>query len=327
MTFLINVLTNILVGFSTLWCIGMNDPAKNPGTYQDYVLNQLNPDCYYNWAIYSEDNLKNTKFDPMLWSVYDARIVQAVNLAKKYPGRTWLVYNEPEGLDQANTKPEKAAEWFDKVYTAIKEVDPTATIACCGVMVRTEGMDWLTEFVKKVVHLPDVWHIHIYINTDKISDWKLFYEWFLWWNEKYGSNKSIYVTETCATYLENQDNLLADLFEYSHPLLKRIYWFSAYPEPYVPSWNCNLLRDDGNLSGLGGLFSDRNNFNKLTPVPEPTFTPTFTPTATPTITPTITPTKTPNPTVTPNPDETTGEVIVDEPTIMIFEYYLPIVSK
>jgi hypothetical protein len=75
-------------------------------------------------------------------------------------------------------------------------------------MVRTEGMDWLTEFVKKVVHLPDVWHIHIYINTDKISDWKLFYEWFLWWNEKHGSNKSIYVTETCATYLPAQDNLL-----------------------------------------------------------------------------------------------------------------------
>ena len=81
----------------------------------------------------------------------------------------------------------------------------------------------------------------------------------------------------------------------------------------------------GNLSGLGGLFSDRNNFNKLTPVPEPTFTPTFTPTATPTITPTKTPPITP--TITPNPDETTGEVIVDEPTIMIFDYYLSIVSN
>jgi hypothetical protein len=90
-----------------------------------------------------------------------------------------------------------------------------------------------------------------------------------------------------------------------------------------------FTRDDGNLSGLGGLFSDRNNFNKLTPVPEPTKTPEpiFTPTFTPTATSSTTPTKTPNPTVTPNPDETTGEVIVDEPTIMIFEYYLPIVSK
>ena len=35
MTFLVNVL------LTTLFCIGLNDPGKNPGTYQDYVLQLL----------------------------------------------------------------------------------------------------------------------------------------------------------------------------------------------------------------------------------------------------------------------------------------------
>lgn len=327
MTFLVNVL------LTTLFCIGLNDPGKNPGTYQDYVLQQLKPDCWYNWAIYSEDNLKNTSFNPMLWRVNEGTLKTAVNLAIKYPGKTWLVYNEPEGSDQANTKPEIAADWFDKVYTQIKAVDSTAVIACCGVMIRNEGIDWLDKFVKAAKYKPDVWHIHIYINSVEMSDWLAFWNWFLWWNDKAGNNLPVYVTETCATYQTSQDKLLLSLLNFNHPLLKRIYWFSAYHEPIVTDWYCNLLNDKGELLNLGKLFQSRLS-NKLTPVPEPpTITPTNTPepTKTPiptnTTNPTVTPTSSPSPTATIDPGTTTNEPIIAEPMRYVYRYYIPLIQN
>lgn len=322
MNFLVNAL------LTTLFCIGLNDPGKNPGTYQDYVLQQLKPDCWYNWAIYSEDNLKNPSFNPMLWVVNEGNLKTAVNLASKYPGRTWLIYNEPEGSDQSNTKPEDAAIWFDKAYKAIKDADSTATVACCGVMVRNEGIDWLDKFVKSAKYKPDVWHIHIYINSVEMSDWLAFWNWFLWWNDKAGNNLPVYVTETCSTYQPIQDKLLLSLLDYKHPLLKRVYWFSAYHEPIVNDWKCNLLNDKGELLNLGKLFQSRLS-NKLTPVPEPTKTPeaTKTPIPTNTPTPTITPIPSPSPTATIDPGETTNEPIVDEPMIYIYEIYIPLIQN
>ncbi|RTK96547.1 MAG: hypothetical protein EKK64_03695 [Neisseriaceae bacterium] len=327
MTFLVN----LFVGLSMTFCIGLNDPGKNPGQYQDYVLNKLNPDCYYNWAIYSENNLDNPKFNPMLWKLSDGSINQARRLAKQYLGRTWLIYNEPEGSDQANTKPEEAAEWFDKAYNAIKEVDSTATIACCGVMVRNEGITWLDKFVSKVKNKPDVWHVHIYINSQNFNDWLSFWNWWLDWNKKTGNNLPVFITETCATYQESQDDLLLNLLNYQHPLLKRVYWFSAYPEPIVKDWKCNLLNADGTLTDLGKTFQTFTiPPNKLTPVPEPTLKPTATATITPTATklpPTLTPTATPTITPTPIPtiDETTGEGVTLEPHQQ--KLYLPIVNN
>jgi hypothetical protein len=325
MTFLVN----LFIGLSTLFCVGLNDPGKNPGTYQDYVLNQLNPDCFYNWAIYSESNLKNPKFDPMLWGVTDGNLAQAVRLATLYKGRTWLVYNEPEGSDQANTPAESAAIWFDKVYESIKAVDSTSTIACCGVMVRTEGIKWLDSFIKTAKHKPDVWHIHIYVNSTNFNDWLSFWNYWLSWNTAKGNSLPTFITETCNTYQEAQDDLLLNLLNYQHPLLKRIYWFSAYPEPQVQDWKCNLLNSDGGTVSVGDIFKDRNSLmatatphNKITPQPEP---PTPTATQTPVPTPTKIPTQTPTP--VPTVDETTFIPNGVEPIILTEQIYLPRVSK
>lgn len=320
-------LINLIVGLSTLFCVGMNDPAKNPGYYRDLVF-QVNPDCYYNWAIYSEDNLKDQKFDPMLWKVTDGAINQAVRLAKQYPGRTWLVYNEPEGQDQANTNAIDGAKWFDKAYEAIKTADPTATIACCGVMIRNEGIDWLNVFIKNAKHLPDVWHIHVFVNQNDFKVWKQFIDYWWNWNSSNGLNKPTFVTETCGMYATAQEDLMIGVIQYKHPLLKRVYWFSAYPEPIVKDWYCNLLNSDNELAGLGATFQARNDFlpNKLTPQPEP---PTPTKTPSPTYTPTKEPevTKTPIPTATLDPDETTNLPNDDEPTIYIYQEFLPVISK
>lgn len=337
MTYLINLLV------IPLFCLGINDPGKNPGSSQD-LAKALNPDCWYNWSVYDEQNLNDPKFTPMLWRVNEGNLKQSVRLATQYKGKTWLVYNEPEGSDQANVDYVTGAKWFDRVYEQIKEVDPSAKIACCGVMLRSEGMYWLNGFYDNVIHKPDVWHIHIYINSPKLSDWLAFYNWFINWNVNH-ANLPIYVTETCAMYQEQDDQieLLKSLLTYRHPLLKAVYWFSAYPEKIVPDWKCNLLNADGSINALGEVFKNRPLPNKLTPKPEPptlTPTPTDPPTLTPTSTftltpqPTITifpwksptPTSTPTPTITPIPtlDETTAILSIPEPVIKIF---LPLIQN
>ena len=39
-------LVNLLVGLTMTFCVGLNDPGKSPGQYQDFALTQLKPNCY-----------------------------------------------------------------------------------------------------------------------------------------------------------------------------------------------------------------------------------------------------------------------------------------
>jgi hypothetical protein len=128
-------------------------------------------------------------------------------------------------------------------------------------------------------------------------------------------------------YADSQVSLLKDVLKYQHPLLKRVYWFSAYPEPQVANWKCNLLNNQGQQTAIGQVFATRSNPTKLTPIPEP---PTATPTKTPippTITPTATATKIPTNTPTPVPtiDETTGEGETNEPHQI--KIYMPLIQQ
>lgn len=293
------LVVTMFLSLTTLFCVGINDPGKNPGQFQNYVLDLLNPDCYFNWGILNTSNLENPKFNPLIWNASDGSINQAVDLTAKYRGRTWLVFNEPENTDQSNLTASEAAKRFDALYTALKASDPTATIACCGVIVSEKGVDWLKQFYTLVKNKPDVWHVHVYINSIKFSDWKAFIDYWWYWNKYALGNKETFITETCGTYQPDQTGLFAEIVKYSHPLLKRVYWFSAYPEPIVKDWKCNLLTQDGKRTVLGTLFFNRERIvatptpNKATPLPEP-----------PTLTPTVTPTKTPIPTSTPTPTST-----------------------
>ena len=312
------MLVMLVMNLATLFCLGINDPGKNPGTYQDYAL-QLNPDCYYNWSIYSENNLDNPKFDPMLWKVTEGNITQAVRLTKAYSGKTWLIYNEPENVSQANVLPGVAAQWFNKAYQQIKAADPTAKVACCGNIVSTQGIEWLNKFIPLVAHYPDIWHIHVYINSNKFNDWKTFIEYWWHWNNTHG-NLPTYITETCGMYQDNQEFLLEDIFSYRHPLLQRVYWFSAFEEPQAGGWNCTLLNSRYDPTSLGDVFKAKNSLPySVTPQPEPP-----TPTQLPTVTPTPVNTVTPIDETTALPPSSEPTPIVDEPIIFL-EYYFPLI--
>lgn len=290
-----------MTAFIFALCLGINQYWINS---TELALQLLQPECWYNWTYKPEENFKHPGFNPMLWRVNNTHLLQAGELSIKYPGRTWFVYNEPEGQNQANTAPDLASEWFDKAYTIIKNNDPSALVGCCGVMLRQSGFDWMDKF--KPINKPDFYHIHIYATN--VNDWQAFIDYWHWWNTE---NVPTYITETCGVISNNQADLLNYVRHYNHPNIKQIYWFAAY---HQDGWNCGLI-ENGTLNELGNIYN-----LKLTPTGEPV-TPTITPTTI--VTPTVFPTNTPTPTNTPIPDNVTGEIGGIEPKHN--NWYFPII--
>lgn len=295
---------------TTLWlCLGINDPGKQPNDF-NIAARSLQPDCWWNWGIYDEAHFADPKFVPSYFKLNDGSITQAATYAKKYPGRVWLVYNEPEGVNngQANVPPATAAAMFTKFYAQVKAADPTSVIACCGVIVSTQGVDWLTAFMAATATRPDRWHVHIYGATDPTA-WNYYANYQDWWVENQGSKRNYYVTETCGMWATDQTALLKHVANQQRPRLERVFWFGAYPEPIVASWKCNLLNADKSKTYLGNVFAGiiANRTPTATKTPLPTVTPLPTATRTPVLPATPTPTKTPlptgtmTPTVTPTP--------------------------
>lgn len=298
--------------FSILLCLGINDPGKQVNDFNT-AAKALNPDCWWNWGIYDERHFLDPKFMPSYWRPNDTTYTQAVNYAKKYPGRTWLLYNEPEGKNngQANVPPAIAAAVFSKFYTEVKKVDPTAVIVCCGTIVSVEGVDWLSAFMAATAVRPDKWHVHIYGATDPTA-WDYYANYQDYWAEYIGGKRGYYVTETCGMWSTNQTTLLQHVAKQARKRLEGVFWFGAYPEPIVPSWRCNLLNADKSRTYLGNSFINIINSRAGTPTPQPT--PTRTPTSTPVITWTPTPQSTNTPVPTPAITPTVTPTVTPTPT-------------
>lgn len=298
-----------MISFLLALCLGMNQYWLND---TQKMLEMLNPPCWYDWGM-REEYFYQQEYSPMLWKVNNRNLLNAGELAIKYPGKMWFVYNEPEGTDQANTSPEIAADWFDKTYKLIKSVDATAKVGCCGIMLRNEGITWQNTFNQTVTFKPDFYHIHIYALNK--NDWKSFIDYWHYYNTE---NVPTYITETCGMYDKNQADLLNYVANYQHPNIKQIYWFAAYPQD---NWNCELMTS-AKLTYLGNIYKSPNN---LTPTPEPTTTPS------PTVTPTPTIAIQPLPTDTPTPDGSSTDIEqTPEPDVVIiyiYSQYLPIGVK
>lgn len=305
-----------MIAFIFAMCLGVNQYWMNDTSL---ALSLLQPQCWYDWAM-REEYLPDESYSPMIWRINDKNLTKAAALATQYPGKTWFVYNEPEGSDQANVEPEEAAIWFDKAYELIKRNDPTAKVVCCGIMIRDIGIDWMNKFKPK--NTPDAYHIHIYGLTK--DDWKAAIDY---WHHYNSANLPTYITETCGMWSSNQAELLNYVRKYRHQNIVQIYWFAAFAQG---QWKCELI-ESGRLNYLGNIFKENASPTpSATPsvVPTPTLTPTPTatssltatstpvPTATPTNTQSLTPTPTTLPTATRTVANTLTPDVTETPTLV-----------
>lgn len=100
------------------------------------------------------------------------------DLAAQRPGLTWLIGNEPDVLWQDNTPPEIYAIAYHRAYNAIKQGDPTATVAIGGLSqitpLRLTYLDRMWTFYEKLYGEPmpvDVWNMHAFVLREERNGW------------------------------------------------------------------------------------------------------------------------------------------------------------
>ena len=169
----------------TAHCVALHEPLKHGDIYLS-VTNSL--ECSHNWytaPIY----LQNAKHWPSVWnSVYRPTIRQIMEWSDEYPGRTWLVLNEPERDDQADTAPDDAAIHMTYLMEAVGE---SGTVACCGVIVGPgrPWAEWLDAYIAAGGPIPAAWHIHIY--EDSPAQWEESLALWDEWNASHGALPTI----------------------------------------------------------------------------------------------------------------------------------------
>jgi len=236
--------------------------------------------------------------------------------ATRYPGRAWLIFNEPELKGQANCLPEQGAQAYRVIYPAIKLADPTSRVFCCG----TTTWKWTASFLRAYVELYDElpkidgFHFHLYRYGD--YDWQAatneldaFRQWqqAVKWNGagRWGENLPVILSEWGVlpeAGLGNDPQGIADYLRAlwpqleARPWVETHFWFSNFTTgEYAAS---NLFNQDGTPTVVGKAWQEMaTGLSPPTPTPTVTSTPTATPTAIPTQMPTAT--FTPMPTSTP----------------------------
>ncbi len=298
-----------LMAVATFVCVGINDPAVTPSTVLTSTLSALTPPCWLNWKA-TDAFLADPRYTPEVWRLTAKDVNAFKHKSTIYPGKLWLFWNEPERADQANVIPSVAARL---TISYAQTLGDNGAWACCGNMIDGNGLAWLDSYIAQGGPIPDVWHIHIYGAAD-IDSWNTFLNyWWQWW-EEHGADKPVIISETSLMWqpAAQQAELLRYLQQYTDPRVRQIYWFSALPEPSVPSWGeSRLLNSDFTKTELGQVYT--LDFASPTPTPTVTATLTPTPTAVPPIqteTPTMTSTPTAIPALllrlTPIPTETVG---------------------
>jgi hypothetical protein len=99
-------------------------------------------------------------------------------IARRNPGQTWIIGNEPDVIWQDNTPPERYAHLYGEVYRGLKSVDPGAKVAAGGIASVTPLRLAYLERVLTAYQaeyggpLPaDWWNIHVYVLREERGSW------------------------------------------------------------------------------------------------------------------------------------------------------------
>jgi len=147
----------------------------------DYWASALGATWYLDWTVAERPPSEKIEHWQMVRVSEDGfkpdlGTVEAV--ARSFPGRTWVIGNEPDVIWQDNTSPETYARSYYEIYTAIKSVDPISRIAVAGVAqgtpLRLAYLDRVLETYEEYYGKPmpvDVWTLHGYVLREERGSW------------------------------------------------------------------------------------------------------------------------------------------------------------
>ncbi len=223
----------------------------------------------YNWGIRESDLVQGYyEFVPMVHplDVRD-RLTYLQDIARAYPGRYWLVFNEPDYHEQDNCSPADAAQYYYRLRIALKEADPTAKLIVGGVL--WPSPTWMTgfreEYKKRYGTYPVVegWHVHNYAepNSYDINNWRNVMNFWKNWMMANGGMVELWLSEFgCLPSDSIGQQIMRDQIPWleSQPYVTRYAWFVLSLEP---TWwfKGAMTRADGQLTALGQLYATFGN--------------------------------------------------------------------
>lgn len=234
---MIAVVLSVWIGWfaplqQTAHCYALPEPYKHWPVYLD-VTERLDT-CTQNWYT-APQFLEDERHTPSIWNAdyTPGTITQIAQLAADYPGRTWLLFNEPEFAGQANTPPEIAAVHMRYWAEAIGD---NGTVACCGNLLYPSlgGLRWLERYLAAGGPVPDVWHVHLYVANEwefqnVLGNWEM-------WNAGHGNLPTI-ISEA-GSGQELHDWLLT----WSDDRYPAVYWYGIAEATQVGG--ANVLSDE-----------------------------------------------------------------------------------
>lgn len=295
-----------------------NDPTNSCILKTRKALQDMGITWFYNWT-HVENSFKwfgnNFEFVPMVSGagsgqgrIYSqGELNEYAQVAKNYPGRYWLIWNEPEDYRQLNIKFDLGAKIYKPLRDAIKGADPNAKLIVGNFLYMDPG--WLNNFRNEYKNIygnfPEVegWGFHHYMcNEYNIADWRNKFTNLRNWLKNNGEgDKEFWLTEFgCLQSGQINLQIMRDgqldwLEDPAQSWITRYAWFSAGAREF--SGNLfTTMPSEANfaLSHLGQEYAKypTNGADYVAPTnPSPlSITPTRTPTqTTPTITPTLFP--------------------------------------
>jgi Glycosyl hydrolase catalytic core len=169
---------SLVVRTSYTWRFGIGVPDSNT---QAPWVSRLGSGWWYDWRVrpnlggalgeyWQMIRLGNCTLNPTV-DVFTAE-------ARRRPGQTWIIGNEPDVAEQDNITPECLADLYHDAYTALKSADPTAKVAIGGVVqaspLRLKYLDRALARYKSQYNAPmpvDIWTMHAYILREDPANW------------------------------------------------------------------------------------------------------------------------------------------------------------
>lgn len=160
-------------------------PTNRPGWFHDWDIDIFTLEGGYNQplpriALAGDERALGMEFVPLISTRPDLAYSPALlaRLATLYPGRAWIIGNEPDIATQDWVTPEQYAAAYHAAYQAIKRADPSAVLVAGNVSqvtpLRLRYLDAVLAAYRGRygAAMPiDTWGTHVYVLPEQTGAW------------------------------------------------------------------------------------------------------------------------------------------------------------
>jgi hypothetical protein len=174
------------VGVPEMTPLGFDWPVARPGWFHNWTFGIIDEGLpagpeEVRLTLAGDEAALGMEYLPLLRTLNGQLYFSAEEIglvARAYPGRTWLVGNEPDVEAQDWATPAEYATAYHAAYHAIKRADPTAQVAAGGLSqvtpLRLRYLDavWAAYEARYGEPMPvDVWTMHAFILREEVGEW------------------------------------------------------------------------------------------------------------------------------------------------------------